>query len=418
MFNEKNGGGEEKQNSLLLKKEESQKTEGVEKKDKKDETPVETTVAMTKEERSNEGGSGEDGFIKEEGGTLEELDKKNKLKERIKNLTSVVIILVGVTAGSFFVDLAQFLSGKGYSPKALKEAEVFVAGEKTWVAYNDPVLETKVITADEDEYKSCPNCDPTEVLMWLKRFMPTISAKKVSTNSQEGKELIEKMGIKTIPAFIFPGEIEETDFYLKEAKPFFQEKDGKFLLNTVGLGVPVGKYLEIPQISEEDVVKGNKEGKVKIIVFSDFQCPYCKKFFETVTTLIDNYKDQVALVYKDMPLDFHPQSNNSAMAVHCAADQGKFWEMAKLLYDKQEEWGETEGTTIFEKYTLQLGLNQSKFKECLESQKFKEKIEKDTQLAQDFGISGTPAAFINDEFISGAVSEEQLKQVIEKELNK
>ncbi len=275
-----------------------------------------------------------------------------------------MIVLVGLLAGSLFVDFAQFISGKGYSPKALKNSEVFVAGDKTWVAFSEPVLEVKVVTVGQDGYQDCPNCNPAEVLRWLKRFMPTLAAKEVLVDSAEGKELIEKVGIKTIPAFVFSEEIAKTKFYQEEAQPFFEEKDGQFLLKSVELGIPSGKYLELPQISEEDFVRGNKEGKVRIVVFSDFQCPYCKNFFATVTKLADEYKDEVALVYKDLPLDFHPQAKNSALAANCAGEQGKFWEMAKLLYDNQDKWGETEGTASFEEYAATLGLNRQSFKQC------------------------------------------------------
>ncbi len=423
MFNEKKEGGMKQENQKEEQKKlfSDAKSEKVEKVEKVKETsePEEEKITVFKTDTSQQEEAEKttsDSFFEEESGTIDEIDERKNLKNKIKNLTSLMIILIGLLLGSLFVDFAQFISGKGYSPKALENSEIFVAGDKTWVAFGDPMMEVKILTVDQDEYKDCPNCDPTEVLRWLKRFIPTMVPKKILVDSPEGKEMIKKIGIKTIPAFVFSKEIAKTKFYQEEAQPFFQEKDGQFVLRSVELGIPLGKYLEVPQISEEDFVKGSKDAKVKIIVFSDFQCPYCKSFFSTITKLADEYKDKLALVYKDLPLDFHPQANNAALAANCAGEQGKFWEMAKLLYDNQDKWGQTEGTASFEEYAINLGINKQNFKQCLEEKKFASKISQDSQLAQNFGISGTPAVFVNDQFFNGAVSEEKLKSVIEKEL--
>lgn len=344
-------------------------------------------------------------------------DEQNE-KKTIKNLVSLVIILSGIAIGSIFVDVVQFVSGNGYSERALKDSEVFVAGDKTWVAYEDPAVEVKVLSVDDEELENCESCDPTEVLVWLKRFVPTLISIKVEASSEDGKALIETYGLKTIPSFVFSKEIQDSSFYQGEARVLFSEKNDNFVLNATGLGIPVGKYLETPEISESDAVLGNVEAPVKIVVFSDFQCPYCSKFYAQLREIVAQYSEDVALIYKDLPLDFHPQGLNAAHAVRCAGQQEMFWEMASQLYSTQDQWGKQEGKTPFITMATQLGLDKAQFSSCIEDEVFTEKIERDKEEAQNFGVSGTPATFINGQFFSGVVQTEELTQAIDKELEK
>jgi len=115
---------------------------------------------------------------------------------------------------------------------------------------------------------------------------------------------------------------------------------------------------------------------------------------------------------------FHPQAQNAAMTSSCAQEQGKFWEMADLLYKKQEEWGEATGKDIFKKYGIQIGLNTVQFNQCLDEDKYLEEIQNDQKLAEEFGISGTPSGFIGDQFMGGVLQEEQFKSAIEAQLAK
>lgn len=352
----------------------------------------------------------------DDGKTIQQMENESKQKNKLKNLMSAVIVLAGLLLGSIFVDVVQFFAGSGYSERALKDAQVFEGAGKTWVAFDDPPVEIKVLGVGDEQVKDCPKCDPTEVLIWLKRFLPTVVAKKIDSASPEGEKMIKDYNLKTVPAFVFDDSVKESEFYGGEAKVLFEEKDGSFVLNAAQLGVPIGKYLETPEISEDDPLIGSKDASVKIVIFSDFQCPYCKMFYETVTKVAKEYGDKVALVYKEFPLDFHPQAGNSAMAAMCAGEQEKFWDMADILYKNQESWGEAEGKDIFKTYARQAGLEAAKFNECLDSDKFKDKIAKDAAQAKEYGLSGTPSGFIGDQFVGGVVQEEELKKMIDDEL--
>ncbi len=339
---------------------------------------------------------------------------ESKKDKRIKSLISITILLGGLFVGSLFVDIAQIIKGEGFSSKNLNQSDIFEANGKTWVAYNEPAVTVKVINDD-----SCGNkCDPSEALVWLRRVLPTINAQKVSFNSQEGKNLIGEFGISTLPAFIFDSNVAKTDFY-NQAKVLFDDvKDDSYVLKTQELGLTPGEYLDAPKVNDSDPTFGKADSKVKVVVFSDFQCPYCKMFWSTLRDTMKNYADKVLFVYKHLPLDIHPQADNAALAAECAQEQNKFWEYGDKLYATQDDWGKTTDTQLFKTYAQQLGLNTAQFNQCLDGQKYQSMIDADKNQANDLGLSGTPAIFVNTQFKNGVVSADDLKNSIDQELNK
>ncbi len=163
------------------------------------------------------------------------------------------------------------------------------------------------------------------------------------------------------------------------------------------------------KIAETDHVLGNKDAQVKIFEFSDFQCPYCARHQETLAQLVKEYGDKVAWVFKQFPIPSHPLGLPGAMASECAAEQGKFWEMAETIFKNQE----TLTTDSFEKFAKDLGLDVEKFKTCVAEEKPKDKIMADYNLGINSGVGGTPTNFINNEMVPGAVPYEQLKAMID-----
>jgi len=343
---------------------------------------------------------------------IETEEVKDANSKKLKNLISIIIVLAGLFVGSLFVDVVQLVKGNGFSEKNLQKGELFEAGGKTWVAFDEPIVNVKVVS---DE--TCEKCDPSEALVWLRRMVPTISAQKVDFASTEGNALKEQFAIKTLPAFIFSDSITRTNFY-SQAQILFDKKDNLFSLKTQELGLAPGKYLDLPELKDGDPVLGKSDAKVKVFLFSDFQCPYCKMFWKTVRDTIKAYPDQAALVYKHLPLSFHNQAENAALASACAQEQDKFWDYADKLYASQPEWSNSTGTQKFKDYTKDLKLNAAQFNKCLDDKKYQGKIDADKNEANNFGISGTPAIFINSQFKNGVVSAEDLKAEIEDELKK
>lgn len=341
-------------------------------------------------------------------------DKKLKEAKKIKNLIALAVLLGGLFIGSVFVDVMQLAKGSGFSQKALSKMDIFELGGKTWVAYPEPIVKVQVVSDD-----TCPECAPDEVLVWLRRVVPTILTEKIDVNSGSGKQFVSQEGIKTIPAFIFSGEVEKTDFF-QQAQVLFNKKDNKYVLSTSELGVPVGKYIETPAIGENDIKIGPEDAKVKVVEFSDFQCPYCKTFYTAaLKKMLSDYGDKVLFVFKNLPLDFHPQSNNASLAAECANEQGKFIIYADKLFANQDTWGKTQGTQSFKSMAQQIaGMNIAQFNQCLDDKKYQDKIDRDKEEAKSFGVSGTPAVFVNDQFKNGAIDYNTLKAAIDGELAK
>lgn len=333
-------------------------------------------------------------------------------KKKTKNLISMVILLTGLLIGSIFVDVAQLAKGSGVSQKALNETDVFELNGKTWVAYSDPIVKVNVITED-----NCKECQPDEVLAWLRRMVPTILSVKINSSSEEGGKILKDAKVKSIPAFAFSSEIENTDFY-KQAKLLFNKKGDYYILNTAQLGAPVGKYTELPEINKDDIKIGNENSKVKLIVFSDFQCPYCKALDGAVKKALEEYKGKILYVFKQFPLiSLHPKAVGAALASECANEQGEFLNYSNKLFENQKDWSVSKGTQEFKTYAMQIGLDASQFNKCLDEKKYQEKINKDSQEAKEFGISGTPAIFINDQFKNGMTSYDTIKKIIDGELS-
>jgi protein-disulfide isomerase len=131
------------------------------------------------------------------------------------------------------------------------------------------------------------------------------------------------------------------------------------------------------------------------------------------------YEDKTLFVYKHFPLGIHPEANGAALASECALEQDKFWEYADKLYSSQEDWSTAKnGTQKFKEYARTLKLDIGKFNQCLDDNKYQSKIDSDVAEANEFGISGTPATFINNQFINGVVGTDDLKTVIDEELER
>ncbi|NCU41099.1 MAG: DsbA family protein [Candidatus Moranbacteria bacterium] len=350
---------------------------------------------------------------------LEETNENEKVsnneeKSFLKNIVSVLIIVAGLFFGSIFVDIIQLVSGQGISQKILGESDVFESGEKTWVAFDESIVRVSVLTDQE-----CEECDPSQALLFLRRYMPTMLAKEISISSDEGKKLIEQEKVKTLPAFIFEADVKDTSFYLQASQLFeANESQSLFSLDIAQLGLPVGKYLVLPEIKENDIVVGAKDALITLVEFSDFECPYCRVLHPTIGQALEEFDGKIRFVYKHLPLSFHPQAENAALASECANEQGKFMDYADILFEKQEEWSGTEGTALFKRYAVNARLKAGEFNTCLDSQRYKEKVASDSQQAQEFGISGTPGMFVGGQFLGGAAQYETLQAMIVSELEK
>jgi len=147
-------------------------------------------------------------------------------------------------------------------------------------------------------------------------------------------------------------------------------------------------------VSADDHIFGNPNAEIKIIEFSDMECPFCKRFHATMKQVINEYGDKVAWIYRHFPLEqLHPQAKKSAIASECATEIGgnnAFWRYLDQYMDLEEIVSEASFSQIAEN----IGLNRNQFKTCLNSDKFNDKIDSYIQDAANSGAQGTPYSVI------------------------
>ncbi len=173
--------------------------------------------------------------------------------------------------------------------------------------------------------------------------------------------------------------------------------------------------VDLSAIMDDDAVKGDPDAPVTIVEFSDYECPFCERFYSETFGQIDQEYIQtgkVKFVYRDFPLNFHQNAQKAAEAAECAGEQDQYFEMHNLLFEQ----GVQGGVTAFKQYAQQLSLNSNEFNECLDSGSMAAEVQKDMQDGQRLGIQGTPGFLINGKLLSGAQPFNAFKQVIEQEL--
>ena len=169
--------------------------------------------------------------------------------------------------------------------------------------------------------------------------------------------------------------------------------------------------------ADDDPVQGPKNAPVTIVEFSDYQCPYCGRFYtQTLPLIEENYikTGKVKLVFRDFPLSFHQYAQKASEASECAHEQGKFWEYHNMLFENQQSLS----VENLKQYAKNLGLDTAKFNSCLDSGKMASEVQKDFKDGQSYGVDGTPAFFVNDVLLVGAQPFSAFQQIIEQELKK
>lgn len=166
---------------------------------------------------------------------------------------------------------------------------------------------------------------------------------------------------------------------------------------------------------------GNKDAKVKVVEFADFQCPFCKQWETSVwPSLKRDYIDtgKIAFYWRDYPF-LGQESNYSASAARCANDQGKFWDFHDYLYNNQAQ--ENSGAFSkdnLKKFAATMGLNTDQFNSCLDADKDAKAYQQDLSEGQKAGVNGTPTVFVNGVPVVGAQPYDTFKQAIDAALSK
>ncbi len=171
-------------------------------------------------------------------------------------------------------------------------------------------------------------------------------------------------------------------------------------------------------IFKDDPVRGNPEGKVVIIEFSDFECPYCLRFQPTGKQILEKYGDKIKWIFKDFPLDFHKNAMTAHLAATCVykLKPEKFWQFYDTIFNPNRT-NEVFQIEFLKKLSTNLGIKAQDFENCVQDPKTKEKIEKNIQEGIKNGVTGTPAFFINGRKITGAQPIIVFEEIINEELS-
>jgi protein-disulfide isomerase len=290
--------------------------------------------------------------------------------------------------------------------------------------------------------------DAAELGLDLPRFRAALDAKQAKAGIDADGLLAAKAGAAGTPTFFINGKRlvgaqpyetfkARVDAELKDAQAMIAKgtprgkiyaalmKDALPVRPPPKVGAGAGADGDGPPAPEADTTiypvkpgdapsKGPANAALTMIVFSDFQCPFCKRIEPTLAELQKHYGKKLRVVWKNYPLPFHPNAAPAAEAALAADAQGKFWPMHDKLFANSDALDRAS----LEKYAGELGLDLARFKADLDAERYKARIEADTKEGTEVGVNGTPAVFINGRKIAGAYPLETFRAVADEELAK
>lgn len=181
---------------------------------------------------------------------------------------------------------------------------------------------------------------------------------------------------------------------------------------------------DLDPVSDSDHIRGNKDAKVMLVEYSDFECPFCKQFHPTLQEVMDTYGDDVAWVYRHYPLDFHQNALKEAEASECVAElagEDAFWEFADKIFERTTSNGTGFALDKLGPLAAEVGADQAAFQSCLDSGKYTQKVKDQMAKGTSAGVTGTPATFVvaegkDPQIISGAQAIDSVKTLVDQAL--
>jgi protein-disulfide isomerase len=277
-----------------------------------------------------------------------------------------------------------------------------------------------------------------EIGLNMPRFKAALEDKKILAAIEAEAAAGGKIGARGTPAFFINGTFlsgaqpfeqfrSRIDQELKKAEELAKKVGSKAkvydaLMKTakaeVGGGAPSAAGGEAPApgpAKKVDVgnapARGPKNAPITVVLFSDFQCPFCGRVEPSIVELEKLYPGKVRVAWKNYPLPFHNNAKPAAEAALAANEQGKFWQMHEILFKNQQA---LTGPDL-EKYAKDIGLDMDKFKAAMDSHKFAAQVDADMKQGSSLGVEGTPAAFVNGQLVSGAQPVDAFKKIVEAE---
>lgn len=167
-------------------------------------------------------------------------------------------------------------------------------------------------------------------------------------------------------------------------------------------------------IYSESPTFGNPDAPVTILMFIDFECPFCQAAFPIFKDVMQKYEPVIRVVFKHFPLaSIHPLATQAGLAAQCAQDQGKFWEYYDILFERK-----VFAVSSLNAYANDLGLDANRFGSCLETKQHAPMLMRDFKDGVDLGARGTPTYIVNQRKVEGVVSREEWDRILLEEMQK
>jgi protein-disulfide isomerase len=172
-----------------------------------------------------------------------------------------------------------------------------------------------------------------------------------------------------------------------------------------------------PIVKADRPIRGNKDAKITIVEYSDFECPYCSRGYQTIKEVEKAYGKDVRVVYKHLPLDFHPKAMPAAKFFEAIArqDPEKAYKWHDIIFENQGDL-RAKGEAFMKDAAKKVGADLKKIEKDLSDPKLMEQINADTEEAKKFGIQGTPGFIINGVSLKGAYPFPEFKAIIDRQL--
>ena len=197
-----------------------------------------------------------------------------------------------------------------------------------------------------------------------------------------------------------------------------QAGSGQAAAVRAGGGAQNGVIENIKPVTEDDHIRGDFNAAVKIVEFSDLQCPFCQRFHATMKQVMENYEGEVAWIYRHFPLEsIHARARGEAEGSECAAELGgndAFWKFVDALFEAEPNVSLADLPQIAES----IGLDRAAFKTCVDDRRYKDAVQADLEDATNSGGTGTPYSIViakdGTKFvIPGALPYESIKKIID-----
>ncbi len=287
-------------------------------------------------------------------------------------------------------------------------------------------------------YKSNPHLEDSDLLDIAKtlklstaRVKAAIANKKYLAITQADSDLADGIGVRGTPSFFINGRklvgaqpVEAftalVDEQLAAARQLVKDKQvpaarvyDTIMKDAQGPKPPPQKA--VPAATRENPSQGPVRAPVVVQMFSDFQCPFCKRALPTIEALKKAFPGKIRVVWRNLPLPFHQHAHEAAAAaMEAFAERGNagFWKMHKLIYDNQST---PDGLSrpALETYAKKIGLDMARFDKALDSGAHDAEIDKDSAVAAQAGINGTPGFVINGYYVSGAQPLSTFKRAVD-----